>query len=95
VTLEKLLIHLIGFQIGLYNFVGLWVNNMPFLISSPVRRLNALAVFHLLPHIKDRDILDQTLDDFLKATIPEVRLALDNGGKPPVTNDTPSLLSKF
>jgi len=61
----------------------------------PPRRLNALAVFHLLPHIKDRDILDQTLDDFLKATIPEVRLALENGGKPPVTNDTPSLASIF
>ena len=51
------------------------------------RRINAIAIFQMIPQIKDKEVFAACLPDFLKVTIPELIISLENGNHPPVVND--------
>jgi len=59
------------------------------------RRINTVAVFHIVAAIKDKELLSTYLESLLKATHPELVQIIAGGGGDPVFNDEKVVGGKF
>lgn len=58
-----------------------------YLTVNIFRRINSVAVSQFLPFIKNRQLLANHLEEFLRATVPELGISLKDGDKLPILND--------